>query len=547
MASHFPLPFTRARRSSSALDLYVGLVIVAGLLLCGVLLGDALSVARHADRTFWVLAACVLPAEILRITIWQRGAAHQITMSRPFALALLTGWGIPATVIVFVIASMLSDFLHSRKTKKPLIRIPFNGAQYALSIGAAGAVYQALGGGPSLALAQVPAFIAAAVVLIVVNRLLVRVAIALHEKRRMTVGYLMAEAQVELVEGAVQFSIVLVALLVAEHRLVLPAVLALPAVPIFVAGRAAERAERESRRYAEEALRYRHLFVVAERFRRQADTGGAINSVQLAAVALELRASTSMLRWLLGTITSEAERQHIAWLQDLAGNGVEHTDQLAGMLDQLQQAGAPPRQTSAHEHLDASELLRVAEQLARTICQGRPVVAEAPAERLPVYVNQDEVLDILGNLILNANRFAPPQAPVHLTVGVDNGHVVLGVEDDGVDVTPEQRERIFDEEVQRDGGALTGGGLAHGVAMARQLAHANGGVLRAVDPAQADGRARFELSLPLESDSALDEMAEHDYLVNEARHPEVWRLFGPGRHPSDEPHDPALEDFTPQR
>ena len=547
MASHFPLPFTRARRSSTALDAYVGLVILAGGAVCIAVLGDALALARHADRTFWVLAACVLPAEILRITIWQRGAAHQITMSRPFALALLTGWGIPATVILFVIASVVSDLNQRRTDKKPFIRIPFNAAQYALSIGAAGAVYHALGGRPSLALAQVPAFIAAALVLIGVNRLLVRVAVALHERRRMTVGYLMSEAHVELVEGAVQFSIVLVALFVAEHRLVLPMVLALPAVPIFVAGRAAARAEQASRDYAEQALRYRHLFVVAERFRRQADAGGAINSAQLAAVALELRASTSMLRGLLGTITSEAERRHIAWLQDLAGNGVEHTDQLAGKLEQLQQSGAPPRQTSAHAHLDAGELLRVAEQLARTISQGRPVVAEAPAERLPVYVNQDEVLDILGNLILNANRFAPPKTPIHLTIGVEGGHVVLGVEDDGVEVTPEQRERIFDEEVQRDGGPLTGGGLAHGVAMARQLAHANGGELRPVDPARADGRARFELSLPLEPDSAPGVTAEHDYLANEARHPEVWRLFGPVRHPSGEPHDPALEDFTPQR
>jgi signal transduction histidine kinase len=545
MASHFPLPFTRARRPSSALDVYVGLVIMAGLLICGAVLGDALSVARHADRTFWVLAACVLPAEIMRITIWQRGAAHQITMSRPFALALLTGWGIPATVIIFVLASVVSDLNHRRTDRKPLIRVPFNAAQYALSIAAAGAVYQALGGRPSLALAQVPAFIAAAVVLILVNRLLVRIAVALHEQRRMTIGYLMAEAQVELVEGAVQFSIVLVALLVAEHRLVLPAVLALPAVPIFVAGRAAERAEELSRDYAEQLLRYRHLFVVAERFRRQADSGGAINSVQLAAVALDLRASTSMLKGLLGTITNEAERQHIAWLRDLAGNGVEHTDQLAGKLEQLQQAGTPPRSTSAHEHIDATELLRVAEQLARTICQGRPVVVEAPAERLPVFVNQDEVLDILGNLVLNAHRFAPPQTPIRLVVGVEAGHVVLAVEDDGVDVTPEQRERIFDEEIQRDGGPLTGGGLAHGVAMARQLAHANGGELRPVDPDRADGRARFELSLPLEPASALDEAPEHEDPEDEPRHPEAWRPFGPERtHAPAEARDPALQDFT---
>jgi signal transduction histidine kinase len=542
MASHFQLPFSRARRPPSTLDIYVGVVVLAGLLVCGALLADALVVVRHAELTFWVLAACVLPAEIMRITIWQRGAAHQITMSRPFALVLLTGWGVPVTVVVFVIASVVADLIHRR----PPVRIPFNAAQYALSIAAAGAVYQALGGRPSLALAQVPAFIAAAVVLILVNRLLVRMAVALHEQRTISIGYLMSEAQVELVEGAVQFSIVLVALLVAEHRLVLPVVLALPAVPIFVAGRAAERAEALSRDYAEQALRYRHLFVVAERFRRQADAGGAINGVQLAAVALDLRASTSMLKGLLGTITNEAERQQLAWLRDLAGNGVEHTDQLAGKLDQLQQAGPPPRATAEHEHIDATDLVRVAEQLARTICQGRPVVVDAPAERLPVCVNQDEVLDVLGNLVLNAHRFAPPLTPIHLVVGVEAGQVVLAVEDDGADVTPEQRERIFDEEVQRDGGSLTGGGLAHGVAMARQLAHANGGELRAVDPDRADGKARFELSLPLEPASALDKAPGPQDPRGAPRHPEAWRLFGPerARAPTEPRHHAPLEDFT---
>jgi signal transduction histidine kinase len=324
------------------------------------------------------------------------------------------------------------------------------------------------------------------------------------------VGYLMGEARVELVEGGVQFSIVLVALLVAEHRLTLPVVLALPAVPIFVAGRAAERAEELSRDYAEEALRYRHLFVVADRFGRQADLGGAISSVQLGAVALELRASTSMLRGLLGTIAGEAERRRLGWLGELAGNGVEHTELLAGKLEQLQRAGPPPRATAGHELelVDAADLVGVAEQLARTICQGRPVVVEVPEGRLAVWVNQDEVLDVLGNLVVNAHRFAPPQGPIHLVAEVQDGRVVLAVEDDGVEVSPERRERIFDEQgVGRDG-RLGGGGLAHGVAMARQLAYANGGELRAVDPEGAGGRARFGLWLPLEPAAALGRAAE---------------------------------------
>jgi signal transduction histidine kinase len=506
MASRFQLPFSRARHAPSALDTYVGLVVLAGLLVCWSLLGEAITVIRHADLTLWVLAACVLPAELLRITTWRRGTVNQLTMSRPFALVILTGWGAATTVVVFVIASVISDLVY----RKPLIRILFNAGQYALTM-AAGLVYTALGGRPSLGLAQVPAFIAAAVVMLLVNRLLVRVAVALSEKRQMSIGYLLAEAQVELVEGAVQFSMVLVALLVAPHRLVLPLVLALPAVPIFVAGRAAARAERLSRQYAEQLLHYRHLFVVADRFRRQADAGGGVNSMQLSAVALDLRASTSMLQGLLRSISREAERRDLDWLQALAGNGVEHTNLLSGKLDQLQQTGAPLRGASVREHLDATELVRVAEQLAKTVCQGRPVITDVPAERLPVYVNQDEILDVLGNLVLNAHRFAPQTTPIRLTARREGADVVLAVEDDGVGFTPEQRERIFDEESRLDGG-LAGQRLSHGVAMARQLAHANSGELRAVDPERADGRARFELSLPLVPEEPADQRPA-------ARHP----------------------------
>src|SRR6266536_305053 len=385
MASQFQLPFPRARRSLSSFDIYLVLVALAGLLVGGSLLPAAHAALGSVDLTFWVLAACVLPADIIRIPVWRRGAVHQITMSGPFGLALLTGWGAPLTVVVFVIASVVSDLID----RKPAMRIPFNAGQYALSIAAAGFVYTSLGGTQRLSLEHVPAFVAAALVVLLMNRLLVRVAVALLEQRPITAAYLLTEAQVELVEGFVQFSMVLVALLVAEHRLLLPAVLALPALPMYVAGRAADRAEALSRDFAEQLLRYRHLFVVADRF-----------------------------------------------------------------------------------------------------------------GRLPVCVNQDEILDVLGNLVLNAHRFAPPLTPIRLVAGRDGDSVVLAVEDDGTDFTPEQRERVFDQEVELDGSLPAGGGLAHGVAMARQLAHANSGELRAVDPGEAGGRARFELCLPLAEEAA---------------------------------------------
>lgn len=494
MASHAHLAVRDRRRRLTRLDVWVALVSLAGFSLLVWLLPRAVNAAQDADLSFWILAFCVLPAELVRIPVWRRNAVYQFTMSRPFALALLTGWGVPLTVVVFTIASVVSDLVH----RKPARRILFNAGQYALSIAAAGSVYHLLGGRPPLGLAQVPAFVAATVVLVLVNRLLVRVAVTLAEHRPLTLHSLLAERQVELLEGAVQFSMVLVALLVAEHRLILPVVLALPALPIWVAGRAAHRAEALSRDYAEQTLHYRHLFVVADRFRRQAEAGAGVNTLQLATTALDLRASTAMLKGLLGTIAREAEQHGLAYLKALATNGVEHTDQLADKLHQLQLTAAAPRGEPERQHIDAAELVDVAEQLAKTICADRPVVAEAPSDALPVYVNQDEILDLLGNLILNAHRYAPPQTPIRLVAGREGDRVILAVEDDGIAAPPERRERVFDEQVALGAGPDAGGSLAHGVAMARQLAHANGGELRWVD-ATAVGRVRFELVLPLAS------------------------------------------------
>jgi two-component system, OmpR family, sensor histidine kinase KdpD len=273
-------------------------------------------------------------------------------------------------------------------------------------------------------------------------------------------------------------------------------VLAVPALPMYVAGRAADRAEALSRDYAKQLLHYRHLFVVADRFRRQAEADNGINSLQLGAMALDLRASTAMLKGLLGTISREAERRDLNWLEGLAGNGAELAGELAGKLDQLQSTAAAQRADPERQFVDAAELVNVAEQLAKTICDGRPVVVEAPAEGLPVWVNQDEVLDILGNLILNAHRYAPPQTPIRLLAGRNGDRVVLAVEDDGVDVPSERRERVFDQALESGAGVRANGSLAHGIAMARQLAHANGGELRWITADHA-GRSRLELVLPL--------------------------------------------------
>lgn len=231
------------------MDTFLVLTALAGLLVGGWLLWllrNEVATFAGGDRlawwTFWLLAACAIPAELVRVPTWYRGGQAWLTMSRAFVLALLVGWGAPLAIPVFVIASVVSDLI---RRKGPGIRIAFNAAQYVLSIAAADVVYTALGGKRSFALPWfVPAFMAATVVLLIINRGLVRVGVGLLNQHPLTPGYVLAyNPLVEEPEALVQLSWVAVALLVAERRPLLVIMLAAPVPLLFAAGKAAELVE----------------------------------------------------------------------------------------------------------------------------------------------------------------------------------------------------------------------------------------------------------------------------------------------------------------
>jgi signal transduction histidine kinase len=116
---------------------------------------------------------------------------------------------------------------------------------------------------------------------------------------------------------------------------------------------------------------------------------------------------------------------------------------------------------------------------------------------LPVRLAPDLVLQILGNLVDNACKYAPEDSLVWLIGERDGAQAVLAVEDEGGGVPAAQRERIFERFTRLEPGR----GLGLGLYIARQLARAQGGDLVATD-ARATAGARFELRLPLREPAA---------------------------------------------
>jgi PAS domain S-box-containing protein len=151
------------------------------------------------------------------------------------------------------------------------------------------------------------------------------------------------------------------------------------------------------------------------------------------------------------------------------------------------------------EVVDMHAVLRDAlAMLAESIAERGMRVALDLAER-PAWVQADPVRmqQVVSNLVRNAIKFSEPGGAVHLHTVLEAGEFVFSCCDQGIGIAPDALERIFTafEQADRDT-ARERGGLGLGLAIARHLALAHGGVLLADSPGLGQG-ARFTLRLPL--------------------------------------------------
>jgi signal transduction histidine kinase len=129
---------------------------------------------------------------------------------------------------------------------------------------------------------------------------------------------------------------------------------------------------------------------------------------------------------------------------------------------------------------------------------GLALEVDVPEEPVPVHGDADRLAQIAGNLVENAGRHAAHE--VRVSVGTDTGAAVLAVADDGPGIAPDERSRIFERlhssprPAARSG---PGSGSGLGLAIVRELAHAMGGDVAAVDPGPDGAGARLVVRFPL--------------------------------------------------
>jgi len=107
---------------------------------------------------------------------------------------------------------------------------------------------------------------------------------------------------------------------------------------------------------------------------------------------------------------------------------------------------------------------------------------------------------IFRNLVDNARSFSPPGGEVIVGLARARGQVIATVADSGPGIPPENLETVFERfYTSRPKGAAFGGNSGLGLSIARQIAEAHGGTIRAANRQKPDGEiggAMFIVTLP---------------------------------------------------
>jgi len=144
--------------------------------------------------------------------------------------------------------------------------------------------------------------------------------------------------------------------------------------------------------------------------------------------------------------------------------------------------------------VDLGELSGQAAADARARAPERAITVQAP-DPVRALADPDAVGQVLANLIGNALIHTPEWTPVEISVRREAGQAVLEVRDHGPGLPADAGDHVFDRFWRTEAGRTRGpGGAGLGLAIVRELVHANHGTVEAAD--HPSGGALFTVRLP---------------------------------------------------
>lgn len=149
------------------------------------------------------------------------------------------------------------------------------------------------------------------------------------------------------------------------------------------------------------------------------------------------------------------------------------------MIEDLLDLSGIERGTMALDALPTSVEQIVRDATAVPVRDPHPLRHDIESGLPAVFADPNRLRQVLGNLLSNARKFSPPNAPITVHAAREGSRVAITVANNGRGIPDEELERIFEAFVQTDP-ALTraAGGLGTGLYLVKQLCGRMGAEVR---------------------------------------------------------------------
>jgi two-component system OmpR family sensor kinase len=218
----------------------------------------------------------------------------------------------------------------------------------------------------------------------------------------------------------------------------------------------------------------------------------------LAMISHELRTPITVI---LGMAQTLRDRPHVAASpdgQEILGRVVRQGARLRDMVEQLLRASALAANRNPVLRVETVPIAEVVRDVVddwRLAEPDREVRLRLPERPRPVLGDAEALRTIVGNLVDNAGKHAPPGTPVEVTVEQPPGRTLVQVADRGPGVPAADRERVFAPFTQLDASTTRRvGGVGLGLFLVDRLVKGMNGRVHVEDDPR--GGARFVVELP---------------------------------------------------
>ncbi|MBI3160087.1 MAG: PAS domain S-box protein [Chloroflexi bacterium] len=133
--------------------------------------------------------------------------------------------------------------------------------------------------------------------------------------------------------------------------------------------------------------------------------------------------------------------------------------------------------------------------------EGHPIEFESAPDIPLALGDHDRIVEVVINLLDNADKYSPKGEPIHISLKADIGEVTVSIRDGGAGLPPEQFDRVFEKFYRLSSGdSQSAYGYGLGLYICQRLIEAQNGRIWAEN--HPSGGAVFSFALPIWQDPA---------------------------------------------